>query len=83
MGVGPVSEKLFDENIRAWEHELVVRGEYNHLKKYGTNLVPADIVEAGTVSFDKKLLNFLCAVRYSYGACAPYGLCRMTHEKFS
>ena len=74
--IGMTGEKLFDDNIEAWQHGPVTPNVYYEYSKYGSSVIPCieDIKVPDGIS---PLISFIVREKGSYSA---YELSNMTHK---
>tara|TARA_B100000700_G_C14927203_1_gene800064 strand:+ start:402 stop:836 length:435 start_codon:yes stop_codon:yes gene_type:complete len=73
--------KLFDDEIKAWEHGPVVPTLYHKLKKFGRNPVELEISPDLEEKFEKEQLEVIDEVAEVFGKYSAWKLRNMTHEE--
>ncbi|MBT9312155.1 Panacea domain-containing protein [Leptothoe kymatousa] len=74
------TSKLFQEDIRAWEHGPVVPDAYHEFKEFGSSAIPApEVMDFGI--FDPETEELLDEVYAVYGQFSAWKLRNMTHEE--
>lgn len=78
--LGLKDEKLFNEDILAWEHGPVVDEVYQTYKEFGGKPIQ---VEQGDFDFEnyKPIQQFLESIYAHFGKYSAWGLRNMTHEE--
>ncbi|CAH9066242.1 hypothetical protein PSEHALCIP103_03547 [Pseudoalteromonas haloplanktis] len=74
-------KKLFDDEIKAWEHGPVVPTLYHELKKFGRNPVELDVNPDLEEKFEKEQLEVIYEVAEVFGKYSAWKLRNMTHEE--
>lgn len=73
-------ERLFQEDLVAWEHGPVVERLYHHYKDYRANFIPPP-VEFDISKFSKLQIDLLDDVYKVYGQFSAWKLRNMTHSE--
>ncbi|MEO0432273.1 MAG: type II toxin-antitoxin system antitoxin SocA domain-containing protein [Cyanobacteria bacterium J06656_5] len=72
------SSRLFQEDIRAWEHGPVVPDAYHAFKEFGANAIPAPEAMDFNI-FEPETVELLDEVYAVYGQFSAWKLRNMTH----
>ena len=72
--------RLFDENIEAWEHGPVIREVYDYIKRLALSNQFLALRKEINLS-DKKTENFIDKILMIYGQYSGYELEQMTHTE--
>lgn len=72
------SSRLFQEDIRAWEHGPVVPDAYHEFKEFGANAIPAPEAMDFNI-FEPETVELLDEVYAVYGQFSAWKLRNMTH----
>jgi len=70
-------QKLFSENIEAWQYGPVIPSVYRKYKKYGNQPIPNTNKK---ISFDKDLCIFLDGIWELFGKYSAVELMNITHK---
>lgn len=73
-------ERLFQDELSAWDHGPVVASLYHKYKHYGSQPIPV-VVDFDIKQIDEKDRKALCDIYEYYGQYSPWRLRNMTHEE--
>lgn len=74
-------EKLFSDEVEAWDFGPVVKKEYNRLKKYSDKPIKADAIQTDTNLLSPDLSKYLNTIWHSYGKYDAWALVEITHNE--
>ena len=74
-------EKIFNDELEAWEFGPVVRKEYTRLKKYENKPIEVKAIQTDINLLSKDLRGYLDTIWHSYGKYEASYLVEMTHNE--
>ncbi len=75
------NQKIFNDEIEAFELGPVVKKEWTRLKKYEKKPITVDAVQTDINLLSKDLRSYLDTIWYSYGKYEAWQLVEMTHNE--
>ncbi|WP_276716695.1 Panacea domain-containing protein [Pseudooceanicola nitratireducens] len=73
-------KRLFSDRIEAWKYGPVIPNLYQVTKRFGSNVVPADLVANGPIS-NEEMRSFYESIVENYGKFSGIALSNLTHRQ--
>jgi len=76
-----MGDRLFSDQIEAWDYGPVIPTLYHHLKKYGVGAVTEPLPSHNTINGGGAEIKVIEGVWDSYNKYSPIELANMTHKE--